>query len=57
MKAKFYMNSKKISRKAAEELIGKERLEKRIKDAVETFREDPYIELSWMDGMEIRFEY
>lgn len=56
MKTRFYLKGKKISKKKAIELIGKERLEARIKDAYETFMEDPYIVHEWMDGMEIRFE-
>ena len=50
---KFKMKGNPITKKKAEELIGKERLKKRIEDAKETFREDPNIEISWADGMEI----
>lgn len=56
MKPRFYYKGKKISKKKAIELIGKERLEVRIKDAIATFIEDPFIVNEWMDGMEIRFE-
>lgn len=47
------MNGSKISKKAATEKIGKERLEERIKEAKEGYYEDPFETASWMDGMEI----
>lgn len=47
------MNGSKISKKAAAEQIGKERLEERIKEAKEGYFEDPFATASWMDGMEI----
>lgn len=47
------MNGSKISKKAAAEKIGKERLEARIKEAKEGYFEDPFATASWMDGMEI----
>ena len=53
---KIYMNGKRISKKSAAELIGKDRLEKRIQEAKETHEADPYVENSWMDGMRIEFE-
>jgi len=56
MKTVFYFKGKKISKKKAEEIIGKERLFKRIKEAKETFMEDPYILNEWMDGLVIEFK-
>lgn len=56
MKPRFYLKGKKISKKKAIELIGKERLEARLKDAYESFMEDPFELINFMDGMEIRFE-
>jgi len=50
---KFYLNNKKVSRKALEEKHGKAKVAQRIKEAKETWSEDPYIEVSWMDGMRI----
>ena len=50
MKTTFYLDGKKTTRKQITELIGKERLDRYIKDAVETFREDPYIENSFWIG-------
>ena len=54
-KMKIYMNNKKISRKAAEALIGKERMDARIADAKAAYAEDPNEQSSWMDGMRIEF--
>ncbi len=49
------MNGKKITKKAAAELIGKEKLEARIQEAREAHQADPWELISWMDGMEISF--
>lgn len=54
---KFYRDNKKITKKEAEAWLGKEKLASRIKDAKETFREDPYIENDWADGFGIRFDF
>lgn len=51
----IYISGKKVSKKKAAELIGKELLEKRIEDAKKTFMGDPYILNEWMDGMVIKF--
>lgn len=56
MKTVIKMNGKKISQKKAKELIGSERLEKRIKevkDEVKSGEYDPYEVPHWMDGMSI----
>ena len=50
---KFYLNDKKISKKVLEEKFGKEKVVQRIKDAKETWSEDPYTQVSWMDGIRI----
>ena len=55
MTMQIYKNGKKISRKEAEQCLGKDRLEKRIAEAKETYAEDPLTEISWMDGMKIKF--
>lgn len=47
------MNGKKISHKKAEELIGKTKLDSRIKQAIEEKQDDPLTLVDWMDGMEI----
>jgi len=51
---KFYLNGKKVSKKSLEEKFSKERIKERIAEAKETWAEDPYIQVDWMDGMEIR---
>ena len=56
MKIRIYLNGKKISKKKAKELIGEKRLVERIKEATESFYEDPYEQNIWMDGMMITFE-
>ena len=53
MKTAIKVNGKKVSKKAAVELIGKERLEERINDAITTYYNDPMELNTWMDGMEI----
>ena len=56
MRTIITINGKRISMKKAEEQYGKERMKRRIEEAKETFREDPYVEISWMDGMNIEFK-
>ena len=56
MKTIIKLNGKKISKKKAVELFGKEKVENRIKEAKESFMNDPYEINSWMDGMEIEFK-
>lgn len=53
MKTTIKVNGKKISKKAAIEQYGKEKIENRIKEAIEAFHDDPYELCTWMDGMEI----
>lgn len=53
MKTTIKVNGKRISKKAAEERYGKERIAQRIAEAKQAFIEDPYELSSWMDGMEI----
>lgn len=57
MRARIYLNGKRITKKKARELFGNEKVERRIEEAKESFMNDPYEEISWMDGMEIRFVY
>ena len=47
---KFFQDDKKISRRKAEEICGKERLNEMVKDAKATFMEDPLLEASWYMG-------
>ena len=55
IEAKFYYNGEKITKKKAIELFGESKLNTRIEDAKETFREDPNIQIEWMDGLRIEF--
>jgi hypothetical protein len=57
MRAIIYLNGKRITKKKARELFGKEKVERRIEEAKESFMNDPYEINSWMDGMEIRFVF
>ena len=44
MKTIFYLDGKKTTRKAVKELIGEERLSRMLREARETFMEDPGIQ-------------
>ena len=55
METLFYYNGEKITKKKAIDLFGKNKLNTRIEDAKETFREDPNIQIEWMDGLRIEF--
>lgn len=57
MRARIYLNGKRITKKKARELFGNEKVEKRIQEAEESFINDTYEEISWIDGMEIRFVF
>lgn len=50
MKTRFYLNNKKTTKKALQEKLGKERLDRMIEEAKETFREDPLIENGYYLG-------
>jgi hypothetical protein len=50
MKTIFYLSGKRTTRKAVKELIGEERLKKMLKEARETFLEDPGTQNSWYIG-------
>lgn len=54
MKIIILVNGKQISKKVAADKFGKERIENRIKDAIEHYTEDPLEPSTWMDGMEIK---
>ena len=45
MTTKLYLDGKKSDRKAVRELIGDERLKEMLKDAKDTFMEDPYVQM------------
>ena len=50
MRTIITLDGKKISKKAACEMFGKEDMDKRIRDAREAFSEDPNEESSWWMG-------
>lgn len=52
MRTKFYLNGKKITKKALQERIGEERLKRLIQEAKETFLEDPLIQNDFFLGSE-----
>lgn len=54
MRTKFYLDGKKITKKALQERIGEERLKRMVQEAKETFLEDPLIQNDFYlgrDGM------
>lgn len=59
MKTRFYLNGKKTTRKAVKEKLGEERLKEMVKEAKETFMEDPLEQNSFFIGngmLTIEFE-
>ena len=50
MRTIITLDGKKISKKAACEMFGKEDMDKRIRDAREAFSEDPNEKSSWWMG-------
>lgn len=50
MKTKLYLDGKKITKKAATELLGKERLNRMIQESKETFFEEPQIANDYFIG-------
>jgi hypothetical protein len=60
MKTKFYLDGKKATKKSIEELVGKERLNRYLDEARETYREDPLIQNDFFLGRQmltIEFEF
>ena len=50
MRTKFYLDGKRITRKALVEMIGADRVNRYVKEAKEWFMEDPTEEQSWFIG-------
>ncbi|MCI8525610.1 MAG: hypothetical protein HFF17_06735 [Oscillospiraceae bacterium] len=50
MKTKFYLNGKKITRKAIKEQLGADRLARMLKEAKETFLADPLTQNDFFIG-------
>ena len=53
MTTKLYLDGKKTTRKAVKELIGEERLSRMLKEAKETFMEDPLIQNDFFLGRQM----
>lgn len=53
MKTKFYLDGKKATRKAVKELVGEERLKRMLKEAKETFRDDPLVQNDFFLGKQM----
>ena len=53
MKTKFYLDGKKTTRKAVKELVGEERLKRMLKEAKETFFEDPKVQNDFFHGKQM----
>ena len=54
MRTTLYLNGKKVSKKAVVSIIGEDRLERILREAEETFLEDPLIQNDFFlgaDGM------
>lgn len=52
MRTKFYLDGKKITKRALQERIGEERLKRLVQEAKETFMEDPLIQNDFYLGRE-----
>lgn len=52
MRTKFYLDGKKITKKALQERIGEERLKRLVQEAKETFLENPLIQNDFYLGRE-----
>ena len=50
MRTNFYLNGKKITRKAVKELVGEERLKEMLAEAKEPFLEDPLTQNDFFIG-------
>ena len=50
MKTTLYLDGKKVSKKAVVTLIGEERLKQLLREAEETFMEDPLIQNDYFLG-------
>ena len=53
MKNIFYLDGKKTTRKAVKELIGEKRLSRMLREARETFMEDPGIQNDYFLGRQM----
>lgn len=59
MKTRFYLDGKKITKKAVKEMLGEERFNRILNEAKEVFREDPLVQNDFFIGngmLSIEFE-
>ncbi|MDY6334072.1 MAG: hypothetical protein SPL56_04650 [Lachnospiraceae bacterium] len=59
MRTIITLNGKRISKKAAYEIFGKEEIDRKLREAKQSFIEDPLEEISWWVGtgmLEISFQ-
>ena len=50
MKMRFYLDGKKITKKAVKEMLGEERFSRILNEAKEVFREDPLVQNDFFIG-------
>jgi uncharacterized short protein YbdD (DUF466 family) len=50
MKTVFYINGKKVTRKAVTEMVGTEDVKRYVKESKKRFMNDPYEQQSWFLG-------
>ena len=53
MKTTFYLDGKKTTKKVVREMLGEERLNRMLKEAKETFMEDPLVENDFFLGRQV----
>ena len=51
MTTTFYLDEKKVARKAMVERFGKDEIDWRVREAKKEFRNDPYQDFTWWMGM------
>lgn len=59
MRTIITLNGKRISKKAAYKIFGKEEIDRKLREAKQSFIEDPLAEISWWVGtgmLEISFQ-
>lgn len=56
MKTIWYYQGKKTTKKNLEAVFGKERVAYMLEQAKETYMQDPYIEISFANGVAVEFK-
>lgn len=57
MQTVWYYRGKKTSKKNLEAMFGKDRVAWMLEQAKETYKQDPYIENSFANGVTIEFKF